>query len=285
MRSNNIATGRVLMRAGVKVFPCRELGAAVKAPYINGGFQQATTDILIGEGWAHKFPYAAWGLPCALNSVLVIDADRHGNGDGVANLLALFDRHGFDWRTVPTVATPNDGYHFYFNRPTGLGPTKAHLCEAVDLRDNGYAIAPNCQMGDGRWYGLVEGSLTQFAEDIAARRLPDPPEWMMPMLAHPQMRRRPVPQTGAYVNDETLQNQIKGIVRTLLEAEEGTRNTLLFWGACRLAEMVATDLIALTFAEMLLDDVGTRIGLPSREVRSTIISGLRKILGGDHDAC
>ncbi|MCK9541622.1 MAG: bifunctional DNA primase/polymerase [Novosphingobium sp.] len=131
MTGRNFITGSALMQAGVAVFPCRELGASVKAPYINGGFKQATTDILIGEVWGWKFPHAVWGLPCALNNVLVLDADRHGNGDGVANLLALFAQHEFDWRDVPTVATPNGGFHFYFNRPAGLGPTKAHLCEAV----------------------------------------------------------------------------------------------------------------------------------------------------------
>ena len=285
MTGHNIIIGNDLMRAGVKVFPCRELGAALKTPYINRGFKQATADILIGEVWARKFPHAVWGLPCALNNVLVLDADRHGKGDGVANLLALFARHGFDWHDVPTVATPNSGYHFYFNRPAGLGPTKAHLCEAVDVRDNGYVIAPECQMGDGRWYRLVEGGLTDFAEAIAARLLPDPPEWMMPMLVHPPASKWVGASKPVAVDDETLRNQIKGLMLSALRAEEGNRNKLLFWVTCRLAEMVRDDLLAIEVAEMLLEELGARIGLPMRETRNTAISGLRTILGGDHDAC
>lgn len=285
MTGHNILIGSDLMRAGVKVFPCRELGGTVKAPYINGGFKQATTDILIGEVWAWKFPNAVWGLPCALNNVLVLDADRHGKGDGVANLLALFAQHGFDWRNVPTVATPNSGYHFYFNRPAGLGPTKARLCEAVDVRDNGYVIAPECQMGDGRWYRLVEGGLTQFAEAIAARLLPDPPEWMIPMLVHQPASRWVRPSRPGAVDDDTLRNQIQGLILAILRAEEGNRNKVLFWAACRLAEMVRDDLLSIEVAEMLLDEAGTRIGLSTRETRNTAISGLRTILRGEHDAC
>jgi hypothetical protein len=284
MTGHNIITGSTLMRAGVKVFPCREWGAAIKAPYVNRGFKQATTDILIGEGWAQKFPYAVWGIPCALNNVLVFDADRHGKGDGVANLLALFARHGFDCYNVPIVATPNNGYHFYFNRPADIGSTKANLCEAVDVRDNGYVIAPDCQMGDGRWYRLVAGSLTQFAEAIAGRLLPDPPEWMMPMLVHPPTSKWVGTPQPVVVDDETLKNQIKGIILAVLRAEEGNRNKLLFWAACRLAEMVGNDLLTPEVAEMLLDEAGARIGLDSRETRRTAISGLRTALEGDHNA-
>lgn len=285
MTGRNFITGSALMQAGVAVFPCRELGASVKAPYINGGFKQATTDILIGEVWGWKFRHAVWGLPCALNNVLVLDADRHGNGDGVANLLALFAQHEFDWRDVPTVATPNEGFHFYFNRPAGLGPTKAHLCEAVDLRDNGYVIAPECQMGDGRWYRLVEGGLTHFAEAIAARLLPDPPEWMMPMLVHPRVSKRVGTRQPVAVDDDTLRNQITGLILAILRAKEGNRNKALFWVACRLAEMVRDDLLAIEVAEMLLDEAGARAGLSMRETRNTAVSALRTILRGDHDAC
>ena len=285
MIGHNISVGSHLMRAGVKVLPCRELGERLKAPYLNGGFKQASADVLIGEVWARKFPYAVWGLPCALNNVLVLDADQHGNGDGVANLLALFELHGFDWHDVPTVATPNSGYHFYFNRPAGLGPTKAHLCEAVDVRDNGYVIAPECQMGDGRWYRLMEGRLTHFAEAIAARLLPDPPEWMMPLLVDPPAPKWRGMSRSIAVDDDTLRNQIKGLLLAVLRAEEGNRNKVLFWATCRLAEMVRDDLLAIEIAEMLLDEAGARIGLSMRETRNTAISGLRTILRGDHDAC
>jgi len=283
--SINARTADTLMQAGVKVHPCRERGTSAKAPYTPRGFLAASSDPIDLDRWSLMFPRAIWGLPCALNNVLALDADRHGKGDGVANLFALFQRHQFNRRTVPAVITPSGGMHFYFNRPLGLGQTRGTLCQAVDIRDNAYVIAPGCTLADGREYQLIEGTLEQFARAIGSRRLPDPPEWLLPMLVHPPIEPRTNLQTPATLDDETVQNQIKGILRTILRAEEGTRNMLLFWGACKLAEMVAADLVALGIVEMLLDDAGTRIGLPSREIRATAISGLRKVLGGDHDAC
>lgn len=282
MTHHNIRTRSALMRAGVTVFPCQEGGAFAKAPYTRRGFKDATTDQLTADLWSLKYPGAVWGLPCAMNGVLVLDADRHGKGDGVANILALFESNQFDWRSVPTVATPSGGYHFYFNRPAGMGRTRATLCQAVDIRDNAYVIAPECRMLGGRGYALVEGNLTQFAEAIATHCLPDPPIWMTPMLVHP-----PAPKwTGSTrsVDEEALKKQVKGILLAVLRAEEGNRNRLLFWAACRLAELVRADLLALEVAEMLLDEAGSRVGLPVPETRNTAISGLRTILRGARDA-
>lgn len=282
MTYDNILTASVLMRAGVKVFPCREGGSSAKAPYTRTGFKEASTDPRKADLWCLRYPGAVWGLPCAMNGVLVLDADRHGKGDGVANILALFENNQFDWRSVPAIATPSGGYHFYFNRPAGIGGTRATLCQAVDIRDNAYVIAPECRMLDGRGYVLVEGNLTQFAEAIATHCLPDPPSWMTPMLVHPSTPK----WTGSTrpVDDEALKNQVKGILLAVLRAGEGNRNRLLFWAACRFAELVRDDLLALEVAEMLLDDAGSRIGLPMRETRNTAISGLRTILRGDRDA-
>lgn len=281
MNFPNIPIGGALMRAGVKVFPCREGGLSPKAPYTRRGFKEATTDLRAASAWSVTYPGAIWGLPCAANGVLVLDADRHGKGDGVANLIALFERWGFDWRSVPTVSTPNGGYHFYFKRPCALGRTKATLCEAVDIRDKAYVVAPGCQMPDGRSYRLVEGTLEDFTEAVAARWLPEPPSWMLPMLIHPPVP--PPAETAPPIDDERIKNQIKGLIVALLSAEDGNRNRLLFWVACRLAELVREELLALELAEMLLDDAGHRIGLSTREIRATAISGLRTAWEGEHD--
>lgn len=270
------------MRAGVMVFPCQEGGASAKAPYTRRGFKDATTDQLTADLWSLKYPGAVWGMPCALNSVLVLDADRHGKGDGVGNIMILFERHQFDWRTVPVVATPNGGYHFYFRRPDRLGQTKATLCDAVDVRDNAYVIAPDCTLSDGRRYMLVEGTLPQFAQVIAERSLPDPPAWLVPMLLRP-----PAPPPREFVepvDDEAVWNQMKGIIGAVLQAEEGCRNLLLFWAACRFGVMIRADLVMHELAEALLERAGAELGLSTRETRATVASGLRKGWGGDSDA-
>lgn len=282
MTPHNILTGSALMRAGVMVFPCQEGGASAKAPYTRRGFKDATTDQLTADLWSLKYPGAIWGMPCALNGVLVLDADRHGKGDGVGNILAIFERHQFDWRTVPVVATPSGGYHFYFRRPDGLGRTKATLCDAVDVRDNAYVITPDCTMRDGRRYDLVEGTALQLAYSIAARSLPIPPAWLVAMLLHPPA---PPPRGSAEpMDDEALLNQIKGIIGATLQAEEGNRNMLFFWAACRLAEMVNADLLVQEWAAAVLEETGTRLGLPERETLATIASSLRTAREGDRNA-
>ncbi|QKR99202.1 bifunctional DNA primase/polymerase [Sphingomonas sp. CL5.1] len=284
MTDHNFLTADTLIRAGVMVFPCQEGGASAKAPYTRRGFKDATTDQLTADLWSLKYPGAIWGLPCARNGVLVLDADRHGKGDGVSNIMTLFERHQFDWYTVPVVATPNGGYHFYFSRPVAMGQTRATLCEAVDVRDNAFVIGPDCRMLNGRRYSLVEGTLHQFAEAIATHSLPEPPAWMMPMLVHPPAPKWAGTPQPVAVDDEALRNQVKGLILAVLRAEDGNRNKLLFWAACRLAEMVRGDLLDLEVAKMLLDEAGARIGLDPQETRRTTISGLRTILGGDRNA-
>lgn len=275
MSKTNISTGAALMHAGVMVFPCQEGGLSAKAPYTRRGFKDATTDMLSSDRWSLMFPGAVWGLPCALNGVLVLDADRHGKGDGVDNIMALFAHHRFDCRTVPVVATPNRGYHFYFRRPEWLGRTKAKLCNAVDVRDNAYVIAPDSNLGDGRGYSLVAGTLPQFAKSIADRSLIDPPPWLSSMLLPAPTPAPPAREAAERSEDAAVLNQIKAIIGAALRAEEGNRNLLLFWAACRLAEMVNAELLVQEWATAVLEETGARLGLSTNEVRGTVASGLR----------
>lgn len=283
--SANVRTADVLMRENVSVFPCHEGGSAEKAPCTSRGFHAASTNPVLRKIWSQNHPHAVWGLPCASNNVLVLDADRHGHGDGVESLFALFREHHFDSRSVPAVTTPNRGMHFYFKRPSGLTQTRGTLLQAVDIRDNAYVIAPGCCLADGRQYELVEGTLEQFARTLGGQCLPEPPDWMLPMLIRPSLPRRTYKPAFVDVDEEYLKNQLKGIFQAVLRAEEGNRNRLLFWGACRLAEMVRAGLLDLETVEMLLDEAGARLGLSARETRGTAISGLRTILGRDDDAC
>lgn len=284
-RSPNICTATLLMQANVKIFPCREGGPDLKAPYTARGYHAASINPVMREIWSRDYPDAGWGVPCAPNNIIVLDADRHGDADGVASLFALFQRYQFDHRSVPAVTTPNNGMHFYFKRPAGLGQTRGTLCRAVDIRDKAYVIAPGCRMADGRVYRLVEGTIEQFAGAIGTQSLAEPPEWMLPMLIHPPRPQRTISPTLATADEETLKNQIRGILKALLRAEQGTRNKLLYWAACRLGEMILTEIITYELAEALLERAGEELGLSAREIRSTIASGLRKAREGDRNAC
>ena len=70
--------------------------------------------------WWHRAPYALPAIPCGVNGLVVIDLDRHGNGrDGVRAFKELIVRHGALPPGVPTVRTPNNGFHLYFRQPPG----------------------------------------------------------------------------------------------------------------------------------------------------------------------
>ncbi len=263
---------------GVPVFPCREGGDRPKSPYVANGYHQANTQIELLKHWASRYPSALYGLPCAPNNLFVLDADRHGNGDGVANLMVMFARHGFDWQSVPVVHTPGDGLHFIFQKPAGLAKTKGKIAEAVDVRDNGYIIAPGNVLPDGRRYALLNGSIEQLAAGISSRSLPLMPEWLVAVALQPH--RTPV-QSEAPTNAEAATNQLRGLVQAVINAPSGNRNRVLYWAACRLGGLLSQGIVSGDAALAMLVEAGQYAGLGRGEAHATALSGLRQ---GQQDA-
>jgi hypothetical protein len=71
---------------------------------------------------------------------------------------------------------------------------------------------------------------------------------------------------------------LMGILRTVVTANEGNRNALLFWGACRIRDMNAAgelDHEATADATAALHEAATRTGLAPSEINRTISSGMR----------
>lgn len=278
MTPANIELARVYAAFCVPVFPCREAGERAKSPYISKGYHQASfSPSMLGQ-WAAMYPHALYGLPCAPNGLFALDADRHGNGDGVANIMALFARHGFDWQSVPVVQTPGEGLHFLFQKPAGLGKTKGRLAEAVDVRDNGYIIAPGNTLPGGRRYALVNGTVEQLAHAIANRSLPLMPEWLIASVLQPYRASTPF---EAPANIDVAANQLRGLVHAIVGAPSGNRNRVLYWAACRLGGFVGQGIIGGDAALALLLSAGQQAGLGEYEARATAMSGL---LQGQRDA-
>jgi hypothetical protein len=271
--NGNQSVARTYAVAGVPVFPCRETGERAKSPYVANGYHQANAHPDLLKHWAAMHPNAIYGLSCAPNGLFVLDADRHGNGDGVANVMSVFARHGFDWQSVPVVQTPGDGLHFIFQKPAGLAKTKGKIAEAVDVRDNGYIIAPGNILPDGRRYALVNGSTEQLAAAIASRSLPLMPEWLVAAALQPY--RAPAPFKAA-TNAEAVTNQLRGLVQAVIGAPSGNRNRLLYWAACRLGGFVSQGIVGGDAALALLIEAGQQAGLGIGESTATALSGLRQ---------
>ena len=269
---------RTYANHGVPVFPCRECGDRPKSPYVANGYYQANTHGELLKQWELTYPGAIYGLPCAPNNLFVLDADRHGQGDGVANVMALFSRHGFDWQSIPAVQTPGDGLHFIFQKPAGLGKTKGKIAEAVDVRDNGYIIAPGNTLPDGRHYALLNGSIDQLGASIACRSLLLMPEWLIALALQPN---RTTMRIKAPTTAGAATNQLRGLVQAVIGAPSGNRNRLLYWAACRLGVLVREGNVGGDAALALLIEAGQQAGLGIGEVRATALSGLRQ---GHEDA-
>ena len=268
-------------RTGVKVFPCRESDTdtrKAKSPYTRNGFRGASADYSDLRRWSIMHPAATYGLPCAPNNIFVLDADRHGEGDGVHALMTLFAHFRFDWQTVPTVRTPRDGLHILFSRPTALGLTKGTIARAIDVRNNAYIIAPGTVLPDGRRYELIGGTTAQLARAIAERSLLPMPDWLIELAVQPM---KPAPVLAPLSRDG-MTRRIDGLIATVEKAAVGGRNATLHWAACRAGELVSSTDISAGQLSGLLVQAGLSVGLHEHEVRNTVASGMRNATGFRH---
>lgn len=187
--------------------------------------------------------------------------------------MTLFAQRSFDWQSVPVVQTPGNGLHFLFQKPVGLRKTKGRIADAVDVRDNGYIIAPGNILPDGRRYTLLNGTVEQLASAIASRTLPMMPEWLIASALQPYH----APATfNAPANIEATANQLRGLVHAIVSAPSGNRNRALFWASCRLGGLVSQGIVDSEAALALLLEAGKQAGLGHREAYATAISGLRE---------
>ena len=96
-----------------------------KQPLIGKWKENAARDPDVLERWWRKWPDALPALQLELAGLVVIDADRHGGPDGVANLEKWAADNGVALAAAPMVNTPNDGKHYYFRRPDGFAATNS----------------------------------------------------------------------------------------------------------------------------------------------------------------
>lgn len=270
---------------GVRIFPAREAGSPAgpaKAPYVSGGFKSATADAQQVGRWWGDWPCAAIGLPCRANGIIVLDADRHGSGDGVAEALAIFERCGVDPSAAPVIATPRDGRHFIFRRPEGLGETRGKIAPSIDVRDNAYVIAAGSVMATGGRYALNAGTVPQLSAAVAAHTLPALPQPLCELIAKSVTPPRVAPAHSPTLpqpifcgqHDSGLRPRLAGLIRAVATASPGHRNATLHWAACRAGELIHAGVLPSGVAVVALVEAGLMAGLPHREAIATVRSGI-----------
>lgn len=182
--SRNHLVALVMAKRGFRVLPCWEVQGPnpankVKSPRNPGGHLSASQNVNQINSWWARWPNALVGLDLPTAGLFVVDADRHGGPDGVAEwkaIAGLWGDVGPD--TVPHVSTPSHGLHVYFRRPPGMAPSNrtGGLPTGIDVRGAGYTIAPGCVLPDGRVYLPLERAVP------LALGIPHAPDWLVTLI-------------------------------------------------------------------------------------------------------
>lgn len=161
-------------------------------------------------------PGEGFGVDCERNKIVVIDPDTP---EALEVFGDLWEKHeGTRRLRTYAVKTPR-GHHLYFNAIDGL-PT----------RNSASLLAPNLDVrGVG---GFVNAPPTPGYFVYRDAPIADLPEWLAHLLVTTKSKRaNPDGVSG------TRQHSIGGLISTLANAGHGTRNDILYWCLCRVAEM------------------------------------------------
>jgi hypothetical protein len=227
---------------GYSVFPCRE----DKTPATPDGFKSAQTipDAVDRIWQAHPGPLVGIRTGEA-SGISVLDVDqKHPEA-------VIWWQDNYH-RLLPTrtFATRSGGLHLYFRHRDGIKNTSSKLAKGIDTRgEGGYVISWWCA-------GL----------ECHDHSPPEPwPCWLFDELT----RQPPAPPPRS--TEIPPEHAIAGIVRRVEDAQEGERNAVTYWAACRLAERGLRQ----AEAEALLLPASIVAGLPEFEARRSIQSAYR----------
>lgn len=233
---------------------------------------RATTDAeRIARGWATR-PYNV-GVACGPSRLVVVDLDvpkpdegkvlpedfrLPGVEDGKDIFALICEWAGMDWPWTYTVSTPSGGWHLYYQAPpdSSLRNSAGLIGPMIDTRANGgYVVGAGSVTAAGAYEVLYDEPVAEL------------PRWIGRLLAPRERPEADIPRP-AFASDATKRTQ--GLVRTVENAQPGTRNDTLFWAAATLAEYAPEDLDQLAVA-------GLRCGLDNREIEATIASAQRRV--------
>ncbi|MGW7598054.1 bifunctional DNA primase/polymerase [Streptomyces antimycoticus] len=233
--------------------------------------QRATTDTdLLTAAWAQQ-PYNV-GIATGPSGLLVVDLDtlkpeeQKGTPDGVANFLALCERAEQAVPDTYRVRTARGGEHLYFTQPPGirLHSTAGRLAKKIDTRGwGGYVVAAGSTTPDGTYTVLDD-------------RDPVPlPGWLHDALKPPQ---RPVHGSTVAITTRAsgyAAAALRGEVRNVAMAVDGTRNATLLRAARALGRLVASgDLARPEVEEALSRAAAGNATQPQRYYDDVITRGL-----------
>ena len=301
-------------RAGFPVFPCnptQDKKRGSKAPLTgpesapgaqDGGHWLASVDSETIKRWWTRWPGALIGFPTGQRTgTVVIDLDPREHGvEAMLETLKIWCGGGLGWCDPetgeiigPAVAqTQSGGLHLYFRRGEGEVKNRANVFSGflrtrealpelghIDVRgDGGYVIAPPSVMEDGAAYRWL---LKPAKDETGGWLLPPmPPALRRVVTGERQPRAEAVaparPFRGKGDLARYLSKTVDGVLDAVRRAGPGERNQMIFWGACRLGELVRGGVMSEPEAMSLMLSA-LPAGVPAGEPKAqkTIQSGLR----------
>ena len=256
---------------GWHVFPCRP---GDKRPAVDRWEQRACAD---PEAVRRYWPSARHnvGIATGPSGLVVLDLDTHGHlpdgwrempgiRDGKDVLAQLCEWAGQPWPSTYMVATPSDGWHLYFTAPEGceIRNSAGLLGPQVDVRAAGGYVVSAGSIVDGKPYEVLD------AEGPSSL-----PPWIYRLLTSRPEADRTAPRS--YRPAVAAFGRFGGLVHTVETAPEGQRNNILYWASCRAREMVTAGEVGADGATAFLVSAAVAAGLPERDARKTIASGMR----------
>ena len=223
------------------VFPC----AASKCPLTDHGFKDASDDPSTIRDWWTRCPDALIGVPTGHRFVVVdVDLQHHEA------------QQWYSRANIPatrTHVTRSGGRRILFKPHHGVPCTSSRIWRHIDTRGVGGYIV----WWPAHGYEVLHGAM-----------LAEVPGWIIEALLPPPAP-PPPPRSSVQLWRGERARDIEGIIRTVACAQEGRRNALAFWGACRLAELSRAGRIGRLAAIDLAVAAACRAGLPRLEATRT----------------
>lgn len=216
---------------------------------------------------------ATAGSPAVPSGWVVIDLDTAPDGgpDGTEGLARVAGEHGQDIPETRTIRTRSGGWQLVYQAIPGreIRNSAGRIAPHVDVRGcGGYVVAPGSWVDadhkPGGWYVIYDP------------RLPVPlPGWLADLAAPP---RPPGPERsrGPAAVRAAPRARLRGLLASVIDAQPGTRNSMLFWAASRAAEMAGEGLIDHDVARSDVEKAGACAGLGDAEVRRTVDSAFTR---------
>jgi len=251
---------------GWPVFP---LAPGGRTPITAHGFKDASVDPEKVRTWWTERPTANIGVRTGKGSIIALDVDRHGKGDGEASLADLESQHEKLPKTWESI-TPRDGRHLYFDAPDFEIKTRTGIRPGIDIKgEGGYVVAPpSVVTGLDKPYSRRNGQATSPL-----------PQWIAE-LANSSNRQPVSPKppagksAGGRGNSRYAETALKLELHNLRRATEGTRNDTLNKAAFNMGQFIGGGRLDRPRIESELTAVAAMIGLGEGEAAATIRSGI-----------